>query len=148
MQVKILLQRFIVWCVFLLIFSSSLSHSSNIDIIVVMFTRMKWSCSWVKLTGAQHVLVCRLCLCLWWLGPGGWRDVNSSNCCVFVKRGTSALWRDAWWAWCHCMARRQSLQERKASCNVMSSYVISHTGWLLLSSTLLKMRGFDMQTGS
>ena len=75
-------------------------------------------------------------------------DVNSSHCCVFVKTGTSALWSDAWWEWCRCMARSQSLREKRASWNVISSYVIGATGRLLLSRGLLSTGGFDMQTSS
>lgn len=54
--------------------------------------------------------------------------IHPTAACVFVKTGTSALWRDAWWEWCRWMARSQS--QKKASWNVISSYAISATGWL------------------
>lgn len=46
------------------------------------------------------------------------------------------------------MARSQSLREKKASWNVIGSYVISATGQLLLRHGLLNMSGFEMQTDS
>lgn len=46
------------------------------------------------------------------------------------------------------MAGSQSLREKRASRDVIGSYVISATGWALLNHGLLNMSGSDMQTGS